>query len=183
MNTHPMKRQLVLTGVSSILLCAFARFAVAADSTKPTPRPGTLGAYASGITLDRTVLPSTNGRLVLTNDNIGAPGSSPAITLGTVEPYQNSGQKALNDEDRWRWRTAHKKQSRVIVELERRRELLEAEIDLIERQRQTVRTLARLQQMEVRLQLLDREIAVERAQLTRIVREARQHGAEPGWFR
>ena len=37
--------------------------------------------------------------------------------------------------------------------------------------------------MEVRLQLLDREIAVERAQLTRIVREARQHGAEPGWFR
>jgi hypothetical protein len=31
--------------------------------------------------------------------------------------------------------------------------------------------------------MLDREIAVERAELARIVREARRRGAEPGWFR
>jgi hypothetical protein len=71
----------------------------------------------------------------------------------------------------------------VIAELERRRGLLEIEVDHLENQRMTIKTLARLRNAEAKLQMLDRETSVERAELARIVREARRHGAEPGWFR
>jgi hypothetical protein len=153
---------------------------------KPTPRPGTLGAYARSITLKRSALEDEAGRLVLTNDSVAAHGAGAAITLGAVPTTKRDGlNKAdgTSSAERSKWRAAHKKQQRVIVGLERRRSLLEVEIDSLENQRLTLQTMARLQASEERLQLLDREIAVERAELARIVREARRHGAEPGWFR
>ena len=161
--------------------------AFAADPPpQPTPRPGTLGAYAEKITLRRSRLCEEGGRLVLTNDNVATLGGTAAITLGAVPATERRGQRPSKDEiaaERSRWRSVHQRQQEIVVGLERRRERLEIEIDSLENQRFTIKIAARLQTAEARLQQLDREIAVERAELARIVREARRHGAEPGWFR
>lgn len=154
--------------------------------SKPTPPPGSLGAYAEKIILRRSKLCDQNGRLVLTNDNVARLGRGAAITLGAVSPAETKGNrapKAASTTERSRWRATHQRQQEVITGLERRRARLEVDIDSLENQRLTIKTMARLQAAEARLQLLDREIAVERAELARIVREARRHGAEPGWFR
>ena len=42
---------------------------------------------------------------------------------------------------------------------------------------------ARLERAESKLRHLDEEISREREELSRIVRDARRRGAEPGWFR
>ena len=57
------------------------------------------------------------------------------------------------------------------------------EIDQIKNLSLTAKTMARLEQSEAKLRLVDNEIAAERAKLARIVRDARRRGAEPGWFR
>jgi hypothetical protein len=168
-----------------LLLVPPAAFA-ADPPPQPTPRPGTLGAYAEKITLRRSNLCNESGRLVLTNDNVATLGGKAAITLGAVPTSERKGQRPSDREiaaERSRWRTTHQRQRDVVAGLERRRERLEIEIDHLEDQRFTIKVAARLQTAEARLQQLDREIAVERAELARIVREARRHGAEPGWFR
>jgi hypothetical protein len=71
----------------------------------------------------------------------------------------------------------------VITRLERRRHGIEDRIDLIENQRVTARTLARLQEAKLDLRAVDEEIRQEKLELGRLIREARRRGAEPGWFR
>ncbi len=71
----------------------------------------------------------------------------------------------------------------MIAGVERRRSLLEVEIDRIEDGPLTAKNLARLDHAEAKARVLDDEIRRKRAELSRIVREARRHGAEPGWFR
>jgi excinuclease UvrABC helicase subunit UvrB len=152
----------------------------------PTPRPGTLGARAQTITLNRSALEGDRERVVLDNDAIARIGKNTSLTLGAIEPAKESRSQpaaSTTTSERARWRAAHRKQSRVIIELERRRALLEIEVDHLENQRLTIKTMARIQNAEAKLRMLDREIAVERAELARIVREARRRGAEPGWFR
>jgi hypothetical protein len=171
----------------SLMLMSIAMMVSAEEpAPNPTPRPGTLGAYARSITLKRSTLEDEAGRLVLTNDGVAALGAGAAITLAAVPTSKGDGLKktdGASSAERSKWRATHKKQQRVIVGLERRRSLLEVEIESLENQRLTIKTMARLQAAEERIQLLDREIAAERAELARIVREARRHGAEPGWFR
>jgi len=158
----------------------------AADPPKPTPRPGTLGAYASKVTLDRSALSDRTGRVILTNDNVVGLGEGATITLGSVVTAGRKKSKPAGGADnaeRSRWQAAHHKQRQVIVGLERRRSQFETEIDQIEDLGLTARTMARLERAESKLRHLDEEIARERSALARIVRDARRRGAEPGWFR
>jgi hypothetical protein len=158
----------------------------AADTPKPTPRPGTLGAYALKVTLDRSALSDRAGRVILTNDNVVGLGEGATITLGAVAPAGPKKSKpsgGADNAERSRWQAAHRSQRQVIFALERRRSQLETEIDQIEDLGLTVRTMARLERAESKLRHLDEEIARERSALARIVRDARRRGAEPGWFR
>jgi hypothetical protein len=157
-----------------------------ADPPRPTPRPGSLAAYAEKITLDRSLLGDGDDRLILTNDSVAGIAAGGSITLGSVTlagPKMSSASGAVNDSERSRWQAAHRKQRQVIAVLERRRAKLEIEIDQIEDLGLTAKTMARLDRAKSKLRHLDEEITVERAELARIVRDARRRGAEPGWFR
>jgi hypothetical protein len=175
-----------LTAVAFLLFSFSASFGSAADPPRPTPRPGTLAAYAEKITLDRSALADATGRVILTNDSVAGLAADGSITLGMVAHAEGKKAKTspvADNAERARWQAAHRKQRQVIAALERRRSRLEIEIDQIEDLGLTAKTMARLEQSEAKLQQLDREIATERAELARIVRDARRRGAEPGWFR
>ncbi len=173
-----------IMAVASLLFCFTVSIGSTDDPPRPTPRPGSLSAYAQNVTLDRSALGDGTSRLILTNDTIAGLAANGSITLGTVTQVDRKKTKSVADNaERSRWQTAHHKQQQVIAALERRRSQLELEIDQIEDLSLTARTMARLEQSEAKLQMLDREIAAERAKLARIVRDARRRGAEPGWFR
>lgn len=174
--------------ISAVLVFAWFTTASgsAADPPRPTPRPGSLAAYAERTTLDRSVLGDGTGRLILTNESVAGIATGGSITLGTVTPAgaeKSKASNAANDSERSRWQAAHRKQQRVIAVLERHRAKLEIEIDQIDNQGLTAKIMARLDLLEAKLQQLDRDVAAERAKLARIVRDARRRGAEPGWFR
>jgi len=171
---------------ASLLFCLTSSFGSTVEPPKPTPRPGTLGAYAKTLTLNRSVLGNRDGRVILTNDNITALAPDGSITLGTVTlagPKNSTTSGGADDAERSRWQAAHHRQRQVITGLERRRSQLETEIDQIEDLGLTAKTMARLDRTKSKLRHLDNEIAAERSELARIVRDARRRGAEPGWFR
>jgi len=174
--------------ISAVLVIAwFTTASVSAtDPPSPTPRPGSLAAYAEKITLDRSVLGGGAGRLILTNDSVAGIAAGGSITLGTVTPAgrkMSNASGAANNSERSRWQAAYRKQQQVIAAIERRRSQVENEIDQIEDLGLTAKTMARLDRAESKLRHLDEEIAREREALARIVRDARRRGAEPGWFR
>jgi len=159
---------------------------LAADPPKPTPQPGTLGAYARTITLDRSALSDSSGRVILTNDTVAGIADGRTITLGAVPsagPRSSSASGHGGGSTRARWRAAHQRQQRVITDLERQLSLLEIEIDHLEKQQLTPKILARLDRVESKRQHLEQQTARAREELARIVRDARRQGAEPGWFR
>ena len=164
---------------STLMLAAAATMAAEQPRPVRAPQPGTLAAYARRITLRQT----ETGRVVITNENLGEHAAAGTVTLGTVSMGGAAATKAPDAAERTRWRNAYQKQRQVITGLERRRALLEVEIDHIEDGALTAKNLARLDRAEAELRVLDEEIKQERAELSRIVREARRHGAEPGWFR
>ena len=173
-----------IMAVASLLYCFTVSIGSTDDPPRPTPRPGSLAAYAEKVTLDRSALGDATSRLILTNDTIAGLAADGSITLGTMTQVDSKKTQSVADNaERSRWQTAHHRQQQVISALERRRSQLELEIDQIEDLSLTAKTMARLEQSEAKLQLLDREIAAERAELARIVRDARRRGAEPGWFR
>jgi len=158
---------------------------VAAESPTPTPapRPGSLAAYASRLTLNRSRAGAGADRLMITNDNLEVFAAGGAMTLGSAPTNGAAPTKQPDAAERARWRKAYHEQREVIAGLERRRTLLEVEIDRIEDGGLTAKNLARLDHAETKARVLDKEIKRERGELARIVREARRHGAEPGWFR
>jgi hypothetical protein len=81
------------------------------------------------------------------------------------------------------WRARFLNQRKAVTKIEARRSEVLADIEAINRERVTPRTLARLDRAKVKLRLVDKELRRARAELARIVREARRRGAEPGWFR
>jgi hypothetical protein len=183
-NTIECSRRWIATTLTLLWLSASSAFPI--ESPKPTPRPGTLGAYAQNVTLDRSALKDETGRVILTNDNVSGIGDGAAITLGSVVTAGRGPSKASSggsSAERARWQAAHRKQRRVIAGLEKKKSLLETEIDHIEDQSLTPKTLARLDRAESKLRHLEREISQERVTLARIVRDARRQGAEPEWFR
>jgi len=175
-----------LAFAATALLVASTSINAADPKPKPTPKPGTLGAYAKNITLDRSNVEEKNGRVVLTNENVVILGAGGSIIDGVVATNGRRKPKSsgvADNAERARWRAAHHKQRNVISSLERRRSQLEIEIDHIEDQRLTAKTMARLQGAESKLRHLEGDIAREQQELARIIRDARKRGAEPGWFR
>lgn len=153
---------------------------------RPTPRSGSLGAYARTITLNRAPLAAADGRVVLTNERVSSTAEGGTINLGAVEipGAKSSPSPGVADRaEQARWRAAYRKQRQQIAGLERRLAGIEIEIDHINRQRLTAKTMARLQSAEAMKHQLEKDITAERAELSRIVRDARLRGAEPGWFR
>jgi len=186
MNTFTLsslRRSQYIIGAATLL--AAAHFVTAAEPVaSATPEPGTLAAYAKTTTLKCTTLRDENGRLTLTNAKLAELGAQGTIILGAATvaattPIKGEPGAAV----RTKWRKAYFRQRDTITALERRRALLEVEIDHIEDGRLDVRGLARLERAEAKLRLLEEEIRDERKELARIVREARRHGAEPDWFR
>lgn len=158
---------------------------VTAENPTPTPmpQPGSLAAYASRLTLNRSRVDDGTDRLMITNDNLEVFAAGGAMTLGSASTNGAAPAKQPDAAERARWRTAYLKQQNVIAGVERRRTLLEVEIDHIEDGQLTAKNLARLDHAEAKARVLDEEIKQERGELARIIREARRHGAEPGWFR
>lgn len=151
---------------------------------RATPAPGTLAAYAKKTTLNSSALRDDNGRVTLTNAKMAELAADGKIILGVAgvaesKPIKADASAAL----RSKWRKVYFKQRDAVTALERRRALLEVEIDHIENGRLDARGLARLERAEAKLRLLDEEIRDEHLELARIVRDARRHGAQPGWFR
>jgi hypothetical protein len=172
-------------GAFALLASMASAAGLPADQPRPTPRPGTLGAYAREVTLDRSALGQPSGRVVLTNDTVVGVCEGASITLGAVTMDGLDAPKATRGDnaERTRWRAAHRRQQRVIADLEERMSVLEIEIHHIEDQRLTPKILARLDRAEAKRRHLEHEIRRARDELARIVRDARRHGAEPGWFR
>ena len=157
----------------------------ASDQSTPPPKPGTLGAYAQLVTLDRSAV-RRNGPLVLTNEDVASVARGAAITLGSVTSpalAKPATSNRTDDAERERWTRAHHKQRQVIAALEQRRALVKIDVDVLDDQRPTPKLLARLEQARAKLRHIEQQIAHEKEVLARIVRQARQHGAQPDWFR
>jgi hypothetical protein len=177
--------RIFLCAIGAVTLLAVAHLITAAEPVaRATPIPGTLAAYAERTTLNSSALRDDNGHLTLTNARLAELCTQGRIVIGaaTVAPT-NPSKDEPSAAVRAKWRKTYFKQRDVIAVLERRRALLEVEIDHIEDGRFDVRGLARLEHAEAKLRLLDKEIRDERLELAKIVREARRHGAQPGWFR
>jgi hypothetical protein len=174
-----------LCALCAVTVLAIAHWVTAEEpAARATPSPGTLAAYARRTTLNGAALRDDTGHLTLNNAKLAELCARGTIILGTASvaahpPSIGKPTAAI----RAKWRKAYFKQRDVIAVLERRRALLEIDIDHIEDGRLDVRGLARLERAEAKLRLLEAEIRDERNQLARIVREARQHGAQPDWFR
>jgi len=157
-----------------------------APSPTPTPPPETLSDYARRNSLKTSGVTDATGRVVISTATLAEIAGNGTITVGgTAASGRNLGPTPSSPKasERARWRAAHNKQKQVITGLERRRSQLEIEIDHIGDQSLTIKTMARLQRAEAKMRQLEDEISAERSELARIVRDARRHGAEPGWFR
>ena len=155
-------------------------------SPTPTPQPGTLADYARRNSLKTSGVADVTGRVIISTETLAEIAGNGTISIaGTSASEKNISPtpSSPNASVRARWRAAHNKQKQVITGLERRRSQLEIEIDHIGDQSLTIKTMARLQRAEAKLRQLEDEISAERTELARIVRDARRHGAEPGWFR
>jgi hypothetical protein len=152
----------------------------------PTPRSGTLAAYASVTPLDRTCLVNEMTTVVITGDNLAELGEGAVLTV-VAEPAAEfvavDLPEPVDSKTRERWRNKVMAQRKVIERLDARRKTVEAEIDRLERGGLDSRTLDRLEKAESKLGRVDSEIRRERLELSRIIRRARKVGAQPGWFR
>jgi hypothetical protein len=147
-----------------------------------TPRPRTLGDIKL-----KTVAEADDGhRIVISDANLAELAGRGNVTVaghGASAPVSDAPRKTPSLAVREKWRSKVLRQKREIVDLEQRRLRVAARIDLIEDGRLTPRALAQIQRAEIEIEAVDREIREARAELGRIIREARRHGAEPGWFR
>lgn len=151
-------------------------------SPTPTPRPKVLG----DIKLKTGTAADGAGPLVISNSNLADYADRGTVTLGelpTSAPRHRKENSSSRTAGRERWRSRVMAQRRKIADLDRKRMRIEAQIELIENGRLTVRALARIQQAEIELHAVARDIANEKKELGRLIREARRRGAEPGWFR
>lgn len=153
---------------------------------RPTPRPGTLAAFADSRSLNRKPGTDETGVIVITDDNLDQLGRGASLTLMTstiADPTAVEADRPADSKTREKWRKKTLVQSTAIARLEARRMDAEAELNRLERGKLDGRTLDRIAKVESKLQVIDVEIRSEKAQLSAIIREARKEGAQPGWFR
>jgi hypothetical protein len=155
-------------------------------SPTPTPSPGTLAAYASRISLDPRMADPSTGSVVITTEDLAELAAEGTVTFGEYTAGQQLPAKPADGSggaQRGMWRARFLNQRKAVSKIEARRSEVLADIEAINRERVTPRTLARLDRAKVKLRLVDKELRRARLELARIVREARRRGAEPGWFR
>ena len=93
--------------VASLILCFPAKSGSTADPPEPTPRPGTLAAYAQRISLDTSELADHEGRIILTNDRVAGLAADGSITLGTVkQATREKVGSVTTTAERSRWQAA-----------------------------------------------------------------------------
>lgn len=172
----------LLAAVAAVLLAAAA---LAADEPirTPTPRPGTLADYARHVSLNASAAVDGSGEIRITSSNLAEIADRGSLTRGAVEAHRTAAGPGPPPADRDHWRGRYFEQRRVVAGFESKRARLTAEIDRLESGRLTAAIMARIDRAEVELRLLDKEVRNARLELARIVRDARRHGAEPGWFR
>ena len=167
-----------------IIKLAGATFASAdTPHLTPTPKPGTLAAYAGSITLERD---PGDDPVFITTDNLRALGEGGLLTTATMPEGEAMTVNPTSEADpktRKLWRKRVLSQQSVITKLEGRRHTVEAELDRLERGKLDARTLERIDRSEAKLRAINTNIKNEKAQLSKIVRQARKDGAQPGWFR
>ena len=167
------------------LAWASAVQASAPPTQKPTPKPGTLAALASSTTLSRGQGSAHTGVIVITDDNLTDLGQGAALTVmtSTIAETGSIDVIEVDRKTREKWRRRVLAQSSVIAQLEEGRDRVRIEIDRLERGRLDGRALDRIAKAETKLKAVEAEIKSAKAQLSRIVRDARKEGAQPGWFR
>lgn len=177
--TVPIMLSLVLAAAPAAPLQAAER-----PTPSQTPTPASLAEYARGMKLKRDATDDSD-RITIDNANVQAIGRDRALVLGVAAAPPVATPRTARDEAaaRSRWRSRHDAQRRRIAEVERKIEVVDRDIDVLNRQRLTPRVMVRLDAAKAKLADLERQLDRRRAELGRIIREARQEGAEPGWFR
>ena len=175
---------------SVVFLCApiTAALSVFAEEPRPTPTPraGTLAAFAATTSLDRSSVRNETGPIVVTTDNLADLGMAGGVTHvqdPIAPPPEVDLSRAPSAMTRAHWRKKVMAQSRVVAKLEGRSDGVEAEIDRLERGRLDSRTLDKIEKAEAKLKTIEAEIRREEQALSRIIGDARKEGAQPGWFR
>jgi len=184
--THTILRAARATGLLlSLSLTALTSLPASASDPQPTPRPGSLAAYASGRPL---VAPAT-GPITITNETLEQHGGCDAVSSSAHVDTSNEADQPppsptpVNPKVRRRWQREYARQKKAIAKLESERASTAADLDQLRCERLTARTFAREDALEAELQQLNADLRRERAALASLVREARQEGAVPGWFR
>jgi hypothetical protein len=175
---------------STVVCVAVALSAGPAASTDPTPtptpRPRTLSDFARSTVLVR-VPSASEGGIVITGDNLDELGRDASLSVagapGPEPPGRADPVDGVDPKLRQRWRQKVLAQSSRIAALEAKRAAAEAAIDRLERGRLDARALDRIEKAEGRLAMIDADLRRAKRELSRIVREARKQGAQPGWFR
>jgi len=129
---------------------------------------------------------SETGTIVITTDNLTELGQTGVVTQvrnPIAPPAEVDLGNAPSSKTRAYWRKKVLAQSRVIAKIESRKEEVETEINRIERGRLDSRALDKLEKAETKLKAVETEIRREKQELSRIIRDARKEGAQPGWFR
>jgi hypothetical protein len=170
-------------GVVLVAMLVASSAAPDEPSPTPSPRPGSLADYASRVTLDASLATDGSGRVLITTANLAEIAQRGSLTPGAIETDRLPESAGPSPKDRAVWRKRYLDQRRTVAALEKKRERIETEIDHLEDGRLTAAIMARIDRAENELRSLEAEIAQERDELARIVRDARLHGAEPGWFR
>lgn len=181
-----ISRQLiVIWGVLVVLWNPVARATQTPEPT-PTPRPGSLAALAGSTSLNLDVGNQDAGPTTITNADLSTLADTAVITVMTdtaAEFDQVEVSRRADPKTRDKWRKRVTAQKKRIATLEAKKAAVEEEINRLERGSLNARALDRIEQAEVKLRAIEKEIfAAERA-LSRIVHEARKEGAKPGWFR
>jgi hypothetical protein len=167
-----------------VCVATASTLAAATPLPTPTPKQSALSAYAGRISLKRPQASGDTETIVISSETVAELSRSGRVIDGGVVVYRPAKPAAeITGTERSRWQARVRKQRAAISELERRRARIEKEIDLVNKGRLTPRALARIERAEVDLDFVDQEIRSEYLELARIIREARQRGAEPGWFR
>jgi septal ring factor EnvC (AmiA/AmiB activator) len=168
----------------AVMVIAWNPVARAADPPQPTPtpRPGTLAALAKSTSLTRDGTTS----IFITDDNLAELSGGAVVTMLTTtasEPTEITTSAAIDPKRRSQWRNKVLAQGKRIANLQRKRASVKATINSLERGRLNSRALDNIAKAKADLQAIDSQIRDEKSQLSRIVREARKEGAQPGWFR
>jgi hypothetical protein len=169
------------TALLLAVLCAIA----GAEEPAPSRPTNSLAEFARDLKLRGTTLTGDEGRITIDNETIAALGSAGRVTVGhgSSRPPATDWIERPDEGDRVIWRKRYERQQAKIDVCERRLAAVDRDIDLLNRQRLTPRVLARLETAQAKRIGLEEDLREQRGELARLIREARRHGAQPGWFR